>query len=97
MFVDIEPQTFNLDPDAVQAAITDRTKALLPVHLFGQACDMPALIELAARNNLPIIEDAAQAIGTQSPAGPVGGLGRLRVLFRFSRRRTSAGLATAAW
>jgi dTDP-4-amino-4,6-dideoxygalactose transaminase len=61
--VDIEPQTFNLDPVLVERAITERTKALLPVHLFGQPADMGPLMELSARYALPVIEDAAQAIG----------------------------------
>jgi dTDP-4-amino-4,6-dideoxygalactose transaminase len=63
VFVDIEPQTFNLNPVLVERAITERTKAILPVHLFGQLADMEALIELALRYNLPVIEDSAQAIG----------------------------------
>ncbi len=75
VFVDIRPDTFNLDVEQVEASVTERTKAILPVHLFGQACDMGALGEIAAKHQLPLIEDAAQAIGTRSPAGPVGGLG----------------------
>ena len=63
VFVDIDPRTFNLDPALVERAITERTKAILAVHLFGQLADMGALMELAVRYNLPLIEDAAQAIG----------------------------------
>jgi dTDP-4-amino-4,6-dideoxygalactose transaminase len=63
VFVDIDPQTFNLDPVGVERAITERTKALLPVHLFGQPADMGPLMELSVRYTLPVIEDAAQAIG----------------------------------
>ena len=63
VFVDIDPQTFNLDPVLVERAITERTRAILAVHLFGQLADMDALMELAVRYSLPLIEDAAQAIG----------------------------------
>ncbi len=63
VFVDIDPRTFNLNPLLVERAITDRTKAILPVHLFGQIADMDAIMELAVRYDLPVIEDSAQAIG----------------------------------
>ncbi|MEM7437280.1 MAG: DegT/DnrJ/EryC1/StrS family aminotransferase [Myxococcota bacterium] len=75
VFVDIRSDTYNLDVAAVERAITPKTKAILPVHLFGQACDMKRLREIADSHQLWLIEDAAQAIGTQSPIGPVGGLG----------------------
>lgn len=75
VFVDIRPDTFNIDVDQVAAAVTTRTRAILPVHLYGQACDMEGLVEVARKHDLQIIEDAAQAIGTQSPMGPVGSLG----------------------
>jgi dTDP-4-amino-4,6-dideoxygalactose transaminase len=75
VFVDIRPDTFNIDAEQVAAAVSDRTRAILPVHLFGQACDMEALTRIARKHDLPIIEDAAQAIGTTSPLGAVGGLG----------------------
>jgi len=75
VFVDVDPVTFNLDPEKVEAALTDRTKAILPVHLFGQVCEMGALQKIACDRNLPIVEDAAQAIGATSPWGPAGRLG----------------------
>ncbi|MGB5813457.1 MAG: DegT/DnrJ/EryC1/StrS family aminotransferase [Polyangiales bacterium] len=75
VFVDIRPDTFNLDVDRVEARITPRTKAILPVHLFGQSCDMEGLRRIASAHDLFIIEDAAQAIGTKSAVGPVGALG----------------------
>jgi dTDP-4-amino-4,6-dideoxygalactose transaminase len=62
-FVDINPRTFNLDPQAVEDAITPRTRGILPVHLFGQMCDMRALCDIAQRHGLWLVEDAAQAIG----------------------------------
>ncbi|MGB8222705.1 MAG: DegT/DnrJ/EryC1/StrS family aminotransferase [Polyangiales bacterium] len=75
VFVDIRPDTFNIDVEQLAASVTERTRAILPVHLFGQACDMEGLSEIAKTHDLPIIEDAAQAIGTKSPLGPVGSLG----------------------
>lgn len=63
-FADIEPGTFNIDPQKMEDAIGARTRALLPVHLFGQCADMTALLDVAARRDLPLIEDAAQALGT---------------------------------
>lgn len=75
VFADIDPETFNLDMDAAKAAITPRTKAILPVHLFGQPCDMARMKEIAG--DIAIIEDAAQAIGATTARGPVGAIGRV--------------------
>lgn len=77
VFVDIDPATFNLDPAKLAAAITPRTKAIIPVHLFGQPCDMAAIRKVAAAHKLAVIEDAAQAIGSSTAEGKVGGLGTL--------------------
>jgi dTDP-4-amino-4,6-dideoxygalactose transaminase len=63
VFVDIDPRTFNLDPSLLEAAITPRTKAIIPVHLFGQVARMEEINQIACANDLPVIEDAAQAIG----------------------------------
>jgi dTDP-4-amino-4,6-dideoxygalactose transaminase len=65
VFADIRPDTFNLDPAAAEAAITERTRALVPVHLFGQMAEMPAFRALGDRFGLPVLEDAAQAIGAR--------------------------------
>jgi dTDP-4-amino-4,6-dideoxygalactose transaminase len=65
VFVDIEPDTLNIDPAAVEAAVTPRTRALLPVHLYGQMAKVERLLETAAKHGIPLIEDACQAIGAR--------------------------------
>ena len=75
VFVDIDPRTFNLDAQAVEAAITEKTKAIVPVHLYGQSCDMDALLNLARANDLLIVEDCAQAIGARYQNKKLGSLG----------------------
>jgi dTDP-4-amino-4,6-dideoxygalactose transaminase len=80
VFADIEPEAFNLDPEAVRAEITPVTKAILPVHLFGQCADMDALGRIAAEAELPLIEDAAQAIGAEHGGRHAGSIGRVGCL-----------------
>ncbi len=75
VFADIEPRTFNLDPSLVEAAITPRTRAIIPVHLFGLPADLDPILELGRHHKLAIIEDAAQAIGARYQHRPAGGLG----------------------
>ncbi|MBL7645180.1 MAG: aminotransferase class I/II-fold pyridoxal phosphate-dependent enzyme [Candidatus Hydrogenedentes bacterium] len=72
VFADVDPETLNLDPAAVEAAITERTRAIIPVHLAGHPCDMDALRAVAARHKLPLIEDAAHALGAAYRGVPVG-------------------------
>lgn len=75
VLVDIEADTFNLDPTAVEAAITPRTKAIMPVHLYGYPCDMDAFQAIADKHNLIIIEDAAQSIGATYKGQMTGSFG----------------------
>lgn len=70
VFVDIDPHTFNLNPELIPARITRQTKAIMPVHLFGQLAPMQAINEIAAARNIPVIEDAAQAIGAKRDGRP---------------------------
>ncbi|CAN0353573.1 unnamed protein product, partial [Ectocarpus sp. 4 AP-2014] len=77
VFADILPDTFNLDPEDVARRITPSTKAIMPVHLFGQAADVTALGELADTHGLALVEDAAQAIGASFAGRPVGSLGKV--------------------
>lgn len=65
VLVDVDPKTFNIDPDALERAITDKTVAIVPVHLFGQCADMDRIMEIAKKHNIYVIEDTAQAIGAE--------------------------------
>ncbi len=83
VLVDVDPHTFNIDPQAIENAITPRTKAIVPVHLFGQCADMEPILKIAAKHNLFVIEDTAQAIGAEytfsdghkAKAGTMGTIG----------------------
>jgi dTDP-4-amino-4,6-dideoxygalactose transaminase len=77
VFVDDDPVTFNLDPAAVEAAITPRTRAIMPVHLYGQPADMSAITEIAQRRELRVVEDAAQAHGAEVDGRRCGTIGEL--------------------
>lgn len=75
VFVDVDPNTYNIDPALIEAKITDRTKAILPVHLYGQPCNMTAIMEVARKYNLKVIEDCAQATGAIWEGKKVGTIG----------------------
>jgi perosamine synthetase len=69
VFVDIDPRTYNIDPAGIEAAITPRTRAIMPVHQMGLPCDLSAILRIAARHGLPVVEDAACAIGSEILTG----------------------------
>jgi dTDP-4-amino-4,6-dideoxygalactose transaminase len=90
VFADIDPQTFNIDPAQVEALITSRTKAIVPVHLFGQPADMDPIMNLAERHGLTVIEDAAQAVGARYRGRKVGFLGHMGTLSFFPSKNLGA-------
>jgi len=91
VIVDVEKDTFNIDPDAIEKAITPRTKAIIPVHYAGHACDLGAILQIAKKHNLRIIEDAAHAIGTEYGGKKIGNHGDAAVFsFYVTKTMTTA-------
>lgn len=91
VFADVDPVSLNLDPQSVAGKITDRTKVILPVHLYGQCCDMDALNELARPRNILVIEDAAHAAGAEYKKRKAGSLGDISV-FSFHQQKNMVTL-----
>ncbi|MGE4056369.1 MAG: DegT/DnrJ/EryC1/StrS family aminotransferase, partial [Vicinamibacterales bacterium] len=90
VFVDIDPVTYNIDPQAFAAAITPRTKAVIPVHLYGLSADMDAVMKVATDRGVAVIEDAAQAIGSTYRGRPVGGFGEFGCFSFFPSKNLGA-------
>jgi len=90
VFVDIDPQTFNLDPQGIEDAITPLTRAIIPVHLFGQCADMDAIGVIAQQHGLHIIEDAAQAIGAKFRSWPAGSMSAVGCLSFYPTKNLGA-------
>ena len=88
VFVDIDPNTFNLDPTKIERAITERTKAIIPVHFAGMACDMQPIIEIARRHGLKVLEDAAHALPATYQSRLVGTLDTDATVFSFYATKT---------
>jgi dTDP-4-amino-4,6-dideoxygalactose transaminase len=99
-FVDVDPLTCNVDPDAVKAAIGPKTRAIIPVHLYGQSADMEPILDAASRAGIPVIEDAAQAIGATYRGRQAGSLGAMGCFSFFPSKNLGAfgdaGLLTTA-
>jgi perosamine synthetase len=92
VFADIDPLTLNLDPQAAAAAVTERTRALLPVHIFGHPADMPAFERIAADHDLAIVEDACEALGARHADGPaVGARGHAAVFGFYANKQLTTG------
>jgi perosamine synthetase len=92
VFADIDPLTLNLDPRAAEAAVTERTRALLPVHIFGYPADMEAFEAIAARHGLGIVEDACEALGAMHGDGtPVGGRGNPAAFGFYANKQLTTG------
>lgn len=90
VFADIDPVTFNINPAEIACRITSRTRAILPVHLFGQCADMDPILEMARRHKLPVIEDAAQALGAEYKSRRAGSMGTVGCFSFFPSKNLGA-------
>jgi dTDP-4-amino-4,6-dideoxygalactose transaminase len=91
VFVDVDPDTFNMDPSKIEAAITDKTKVIMPVHIAGNPADMEAIMKIANKHNINVIEDAAQAHGAEWDGVKVGALGAAGIFSFQTSKNMSAG------
>jgi perosamine synthetase len=91
VFVDVEPETLNIDPAAIEAAITERTRAILPVHIFGYPCAIDRINEIARRHGLVVIEDAAEAVGTLAAGRRVGTHGNTAIFAFYPNKQITTG------
>jgi perosamine synthetase len=91
VFVDVDPLTGNIDPQAIEAAVTERTKAIMPVYAFGQPADMDPILEIARRHNLYVIEDSCEAIGAEYKGRQAGTLGDVAVFAFYPNKQMTTG------
>jgi perosamine synthetase len=91
VFVDIDQETLNIDPGKIETAITSRTRAIIPIHVFGQPADMDPILSIARRHNLLVIEDACEAIGAEYKGRRVGALGNAGVFAFYPNKQATAG------
>lgn len=91
VFVDSDPDTWNVSPEAIEAAITHNTKAIIPVHLYGLSCDMTAIMDISTRYGIPVIEDAAEAHGAEWGGKRVGSIGKIGSFSFFGNKIITCG------
>ena len=91
VFVDVDSRTFNIDVDKIKSAITKKTKAILPVHIFGQSCDIDKIMEIAKKHNLIVIEDACESIGAEYNGQRVGTFGKAGVFAFYPNKQINTG------
>jgi perosamine synthetase len=91
VFVDIDPITLNMDPSKLENVITERTKAIIPVHIFGQPADMDPILEIAKKHKLKVIEDAAEAVGAEYKGRRVGVLGKAGIFAFYPNKQMTSG------
>ena len=90
VFVDIDPKTYNIDPSKIEKKISRKTKAIIPVHLYGQSCDMDEIMKIARKHELKVIEDCAQALGAEYKGEKVGSIGHVGCLSFFPANNLGA-------
>ena len=90
VFVDIKKDTYNIDPELIEAVITDKTKAIIPVHLYGQAADMDRIMEIAEKHNLTVIEDNAQGFGGKYKGKQLGSIGHMATVSFYPAKNLGA-------
>ncbi len=91
VFVDVDPDTWNIDPARIEAAVTDKTKAIIPVDVFGQPADMDAILEVAAKHDLVVIEDSCEALGSSYKGKRAGSFGRASVFGFYPNKQLTTG------
>ena len=91
VFAEMDERTFNVDPAAVEAAITPRTKAIIPVHIFGYPCDIGAITKIAAAHGVAVVEDACEALGASVDGRPVGAFGNPAVYGFYPNKQITTG------
>ena len=91
VYADIDPKTFNLNPEKIEEKITDKTKAIMPVHLYGQPADMDPILEIAEKHELKVIEDAAQAHGSVYKNNKIGSIGDLGCFSFYPTKNMTTG------
>ncbi len=91
VFVDVDKRTFNIDPSKIERAITKKTKAIMPVHIYGQAARMPEIMRIAKKHKLKVLEDAAQGIKVTYNKKPVGGFGQVGILSFYADKVLTTG------